>query len=69
MRVCAKASAVCHAVDVALCRQEIFDNGIKVRPDTVIDVWKGGWQDEIATVTASGLRAILSTPWYLNYIR
>lgn len=48
--------------------QEIFDNGIKVRPDTVIDVWKGGWQKELASVTSTGLRAILSTPWYLNYI-
>jgi len=48
--------------------QEIFDNGLKVNPNTVIDVWKGGWQNELAAVTKTGLRAILSSPWYLNYI-
>merc|ERR1711988_374431 len=35
--------------------QEGFDNGIDVKNDTIIHVWKG-------------LRAILSSPWYLNYI-
>lgn len=51
--------------------QEIFDNGAKVRSDTVIDVWKGGWpgaQAEMATVTKAGYHAVLSAPFYLNYI-
>jgi len=49
--------------------QEIFDNGLKIRPDTIIGVWKGGgWQDELARVTAAGYQAVLSAPWYLNYI-
>ena len=31
--------------------QEIFDNGAKILPDTVIDVWKGGnWQEEMVKV-------------------
>ena len=26
------------------------------------------WERELARVTGAGLRAILSSPWYLNYI-
>ncbi len=49
--------------------QEIFDNGAKIKPDTVIDVWKGGnWQDEMAAVTKAGFHSVLSAPFYLNYI-
>jgi len=49
--------------------QEIFDNGAKILPDTVIDVWKGGnWQDEMANVTSAGFHSVLSAPFYLNYI-
>jgi len=43
--------------------------GYQVQLDTVVEVWKpGGYQQELASVTASGLKAILSTPWYLDYI-
>ena len=49
--------------------QEIYDNGAKILPDTVIDVWKGGnWQAEMANVTRDGFHAVLSAPFYLNYI-
>ena len=49
--------------------QEIFDNGAKIEPDTVIDVWKGGnWQEEMASVTKAGFHSVLSAPFYLNYI-
>uniref|UniRef100_A0A8C2AWC9 Beta-hexosaminidase n=1 Tax=Cyprinus carpio TaxID=7962 RepID=A0A8C2AWC9_CYPCA len=50
--------------------QEVFDNGVKLKADTQIHVWKGRpqYQDEMGQVTAAGFRALLSTPWYLNRI-
>ena len=48
--------------------QEIFDNGLKVLPDTVIHVWKGSWQKEAFNVTKAGLKTIISSCWYLNRI-
>jgi len=48
--------------------QEVVDNGVKVRADTVVEVWKGGYQAELKKVTSAGLKTILAAPWYLDYI-
>jgi len=48
--------------------QEVFDNKVQVKPDTVVEVWKGGYQNELSSVTAAGLKTIISSPWYLDYI-
>ena len=48
--------------------QEVFDNGVKVQPPTLVDIWKSGWQKEMKRVTGSGLSAVLSTCWYLSHI-
>ncbi|XP_028457093.1 beta-hexosaminidase subunit beta isoform X2 [Perca flavescens] len=49
--------------------QEVFDNGVKLKPDTVVHVWIGGGaNEEMNKVTAAGYTTILSAPWYLDYI-
>ncbi len=55
--------------------QEIFDDGQKILPDTVVEVWKDvndvgnkSWADSLASVTAAGYHSILASPFYLNYI-
>ncbi|XP_040197371.1 beta-hexosaminidase subunit beta isoform X2 [Rana temporaria] len=49
--------------------QEIFDNHDQIDPDTIVEVWKGNkYSEELYKVTAAGFSAILSAPWYLDYI-
>ena len=58
--------------------QDIFDQGAKLAADTVIAVWKSetnsnpklkkSWQGEMTNVTKAGFQAVLSAPFYMNYI-
>ncbi len=50
--------------------QEVFDSGADLLPDTVVEVWiPKGWQETMARVVNSKRRAVLSAPYYLNYIK
>ena len=67
-----------------ICWQDVFQNGVPLLPNTVIDVWEDGtWQSTMEAVTnvsfpyqsltfltrcQAGYRSILSAPFYLNYI-
>eukprot|EP01120_Amphizonella_sp_Union-15-10_P015421 TRINITY_DN793_c0_g1_i1.p2 TRINITY_DN793_c0_g1~~TRINITY_DN793_c0_g1_i1.p2 ORF type:complete len:233 (-),score=41.39 TRINITY_DN793_c0_g1_i1:56-754(-) len=48
--------------------EDVFDNGVVIQPNTVVDVWRSGWQKTLGKSTAAGYKSILSAPWYLNYI-
>ncbi|XP_073695793.1 beta-hexosaminidase subunit beta isoform X1 [Garra rufa] len=49
--------------------QEVFDNGVKLKEDTVVEVWIGNkMEEELQNVTSAGFTTILSAPWYLDYI-
>ncbi|NXV77618.1 HEXB hexosaminidase, partial [Atlantisia rogersi] len=49
--------------------QEVFDNKAQLKPDTVVQVWKNNlYALELSSVTGAGLTAVLSAPWYLDYI-
>lgn len=46
--------------------QEVLDNGAVLKSDTVVEVWKSGYQNELAFVTSKGYRTLLSACWYLD---
>ncbi|XP_055968439.1 beta-hexosaminidase subunit beta-like isoform X1 [Sorex fumeus] len=53
----------------AIVWQDVFDDKIKLHPDTIVQIWKQtDYPAEQARVSAAGFQIILSSPWYLNYI-
>ncbi|XP_076801117.1 beta-hexosaminidase subunit beta-like [Clavelina lepadiformis] len=49
--------------------QEVVDNQVQLKDDTVVEVWINNHPDEeLAKVTKLGYRALLAAPWYLDYI-
>ncbi|KAI5608257.1 beta-hexosaminidase subunit beta isoform 2 precursor [Silurus asotus] len=49
--------------------QEVFDNGVKLKADTVVEVWiNSNLEKELLNVTEAGFNTILAAPWYLDYI-
>ncbi|KAM9441485.1 beta-hexosaminidase subunit beta isoform 2-T2 [Clarias gariepinus] len=49
--------------------QEVFDNGVKLKADTVVEVWiNNKMEQELLNVTGAGFNTILAAPWYLDYI-
>eukprot|EP00095_Tigriopus_kingsejongensis_P003716 maker-scaffold36_size508890-snap-gene-4.13 protein:Tk03716 transcript:maker-scaffold36_size508890-snap-gene-4.13-mRNA-1 annotation:"hypothetical protein T265_05296" len=49
--------------------QEVFDNGDNISPDTLVHVWKGGWQETMNKATEAGFPVLLSAPFYLDLIQ
>lgn len=49
--------------------QEIFNNGVKAKMDTVIDVWKGFDKQTMAEATKAGYKVCLSGGWYLDALK
>lgn len=52
--------------------QEVFDNKVKIRSNTIVQVWREElpvpYLKEMKLITEAGFRALLSAPWYLNRI-
>lgn len=49
--------------------QEVFDDGkVELDKNTIVHIWKDGYQNELTAVTKAGFTTILSSCWYLNYI-
>ncbi|XP_066233451.1 beta-hexosaminidase subunit beta [Saccopteryx leptura] len=49
--------------------QEVFDDNVKLQQGTIVQVWKREtYTDKLSAITADGFPALLSAPWYLDYI-
>ncbi|XP_065318162.1 beta-hexosaminidase subunit alpha-like isoform X1 [Gordionus sp. m RMFG-2023] len=60
--------------------QEIFDNLVHGSGDernlayfidktsTIVQIWRSGWTSKLKAILKAKLYAILSSPWYLNYV-
>ncbi|XP_045141263.1 beta-hexosaminidase subunit beta [Echinops telfairi] len=49
--------------------QEVFDDNVKLKPGTVVEVWKSeNFPEELGRVTAAGFPTLLAAPWYLDWI-
>lgn len=50
--------------------QEAFQSGLKLRNDTVVQVWiDNGATNLMREITAAGYRALLSAGWYLDHLQ
>ena len=49
--------------------EDVVNNAVKVNPNTVVQVWRGGFRQRLKNLTAAGHQSILSSCWYLNRIR
>ncbi|CAK8694422.1 unnamed protein product [Clavelina lepadiformis] len=66
-----KISEICEELGLSyIVWQEVVDNGVQVKGDAVVEVWKRNKpQVELAKVTKLGYHAIITAPWYLNRIQ
>lgn len=48
--------------------QEVFVNGVRLGPGTIVHIWDGDTSDLLHKVTQKGLPALVSTCWYLDHL-
>merc|ERR1739838_183994 len=48
--------------------QEVIDNGVEAKKDTVVEIWTGNVKAELSKMTLKGYKVLVSQPWYLNII-
>ncbi|XP_041985086.1 beta-hexosaminidase subunit beta-like [Aricia agestis] len=48
--------------------QEVFDEGVSLAKDTLIQVWKNSWVMEMVRVLNSGHQVLFSSSWYLDHL-
>ena len=53
--------------------EDVFNNGIKLSNGTIIQIWKTwdtyyNYKHTLGRITGHGYEAILSAPWYINYV-
>lgn len=57
--------------------QDVYDNGVRPDKNTYIQIWKNTttvegqrpWQEYLFNITRDGYKTILSSPWYINFIK
>lgn len=57
--------------------QDVYDNGVRPDKNTYIQIWKNTttvvgqrpWQEYVFNITRDGYKTILSSPWYINFIK
>ncbi|XP_034835450.1 beta-hexosaminidase subunit beta-like [Maniola hyperantus] len=49
--------------------QEVYDEGVTLSKDTLIQVWKYNWITEMVNVLNTGHRVLFSSLWYLDAMR
>ncbi|CAG9786544.1 unnamed protein product [Diatraea saccharalis] len=53
----------------AVVWQEVFDEGVPLNADTLIQVWKNDWVYEMIKVLRAGHNLIFSSSWYLDHLK
>ena len=48
--------------------QDIFNNGVKLAPEAVIEVWRGADYKTLKQVVSEGYQATMSGFWYLDHL-
>lgn len=53
---------------VPIVWQEVYDEKVPISKDTLIQVWKYKWIDEMIKILNSGHKVVFSSSWYLDYL-